>query len=296
MDIKQLVNSGWARHAAETEAVAAELEAAVPEASANADAGALMQLGLHVIGEHLNDWPRACRLAETLVLGREDAHELSGLYSMLAGAQYMCGKTFEALASEAHAIRLTQVEDVSVVIAIRVRVASALVFNRRVEEGTRLLDAALKLAREQDEKLACDMQLAAGTHNLANELLYRKPRTPAEDALMVTAAEASREFWLKCGTWENEERGDYMLALVHNALGQPDQALEYIARGLEVIAKNGEEVVDEAFFNLAAASAWRSKSDMAQYEAALARADELAADFKDDGLKSWYKEERAKLA
>jgi hypothetical protein len=295
MDIKALVNSGWARHAKETEAVAAELEAAAPEASANLDANALLQLGLHVIGEHLNDWPRACRLAEKVAAGRADTHELSGMYSMMASAQYMCGKTVDALVNEANAVRLTQMEDVSVVIAIRMRVASALTFARRTAEGERVLDTALALARAQDEKLGCDMMLAAGTHNLANELLYGK-RGPAEDALMVKAAEASKEFWLKCGTWENEERGDYMLALVHNELKQPDKALECIARGLDVIAKNGEETVDEAFFNLAMANALKQKSDAAGFEHALARADELAAAFPNEGLKSWYADERKKVA
>jgi tetratricopeptide (TPR) repeat protein len=296
MDIKELVNSGWARHAAETEAVAVDLEDAAVHATANLDANALLQLGLHVIGEHLNDWPRACRLAEKVAHGRADVHELSGMYSMLAGAQYMCGKTFEALANEANAVRLTQMEDVSVVISIRMRVSSALVFNHKIEEAERLLDAMLALARAQDEKLASDMMLAAGTHNLANELLYRKERTPAEDALMVKAAEASREFWLKCGTWDNEERGDYMLTLVSNELKQPDKALEYAARGLEIIAKNGEEVVDEAFFNLAMAKAFQMKQQPERYDHALARADELAADFPNEGLKKWYAEERAKVA
>jgi tetratricopeptide (TPR) repeat protein len=295
MDIKELVNNGWARHADQTEDVARDLEAHHAMATQVLDANALIQLANHAIGEHLGDWARACRLAEKVAAGREDAPEMSGMYSMLATAQYLSGKVPEALISEAHAVRLTKMEQVSVVIAIRARVGSALVFNHRVDEGALVFDAALKLARAHDGKLGCDMVLAAASHNLANELMYRKTRTHAEDALMVKAAEASKEFWLKCGTWENEERGDYMLALVHNKLGDPDTALEHAARGLDVIARNGEEPVDEAFLNLAMADAFRHKQDRGHYQKALERADELAEEFPEAGLKSWFAGERAKV-
>ena len=59
-------------------------------------------------------------------------------------------------------------------------------------------------------------------------------------------------------------------------------------------AKNGEEVVDEAFINLAMADAFRIMGERGGYDKTLARAEELAADFNDAGLQSWFKEERAK--
>lgn len=295
MDFNELINGGWARHEKETAALAADLEAHVALAQTPQQVGAFMQLANHAIGQHLNDWPRAAALAEKLMHGRADSHELAMPYSSLAVAQYMAGRTAEGLASEAHGVRLTNMEKVSIVVRTRALVASALVAARRIEEGARLFTAALELARAQDEKLACDQALAVTGNNLATELMNQPQRTPAEAELMLQAAEASREFWLKCGTWENEERGDYLLALVNNKLGRPEQALEHAAKALEVIAKNGEEVVDEAFINLAMADAFRLLSDRGHYDKSMARAEELAADFNDDGLQSWFKEERAKV-
>ncbi|MCB9892924.1 MAG: hypothetical protein H6839_00575 [Planctomycetes bacterium] len=295
MDIKELINNGWARHDKESAALASDLEAHASLPETPAHVAAFLQLANHTIGGHMHDWPRACKLAENVMHGREDAHELAVPYSNLAVAQYMAGKVADALASEAHAVRLTDMEKVSMMIRTRTMVASALIDTRRLDEGARLYDAALSLARAQDEKLACDQALAVTSNNLANELSEKPERTPEEDALMLKAAEASKEFWMKCGTWENEERGDYLLAIVHNKLNQPDKALEYAARGLEVIAKNGEEVVDEAFINLAMAKSFNLKDDRAGYDKAIARAQELADDFSDDGLKTWFAETKAKV-
>jgi hypothetical protein len=53
-------------------------------------------------------------------------------------------------------------------------------------------------------------------------------------------------------------RGDYLLAIVHSKLGQPDQALEH-------------------------------------YDRAMARAEELADDFKEEWLKDWFIETRVEV-
>ena len=59
MDIKELINNGWARHDKESEALAKDLEANVALAETPAHVGAFMQLANHTIGSHLKDWPRA---------------------------------------------------------------------------------------------------------------------------------------------------------------------------------------------------------------------------------------------
>lgn len=295
MDIKELLNGGWARHEKESEALASDLEAHVSLAETPAHVGAYMQLANHTIGGHLKDWPRAAELAERLMSGRKDAHELAVPYSGLAVAQFMAGKQAEAMASELHSVRLTDMEPISMMVRTRVLVADAKIAAGQIDAGTLIYDAALKLARSRDEKLACDQVLAMTSNNVASELSNKAERTPAEDALMLKAAEAAREFWLKCGTWENEERADYLLTIVHNRLNQPDKALEFAARALEVIAKNGEEVVDEAFINLSMAKAFHLKDDRAGYEKVMARAQELADDFNEEGLTNWFNETKAKV-
>ena len=295
MDIKELINGGWGRHDKESEALAKDLEANHALAETPAHVAAFIQLANHTIGEHLGDWDRACALAEKVMQGREDAHELAVPYSNLAVAQYVSGKVPDALASEAHAVRLTDMEKVGIVIRTRALVASALVGSKRLDEGAVVYDAALELARAQDEKLKCDQALAITSNNLASELSEKETRTEGEDALMLKAAIASKEFWMKCGTWVNEERGDYLLAIVHNKLNQPDKALEHAAKAIEVIQANGEEEVDEAFINLAMAKSFHLKNDREHYDAAMARAQELADEFKDEGLTTWFNETKAKV-
>jgi tetratricopeptide (TPR) repeat protein len=295
MDIKELINNGWARHDKESAALATDMEVHTALAQKPEHVAAYLQLSNHTIGEHLRDWPRACRLAEKLMQGREASQALATSYSNLAVAQYLGGNVPDALASETLALRFTDGEPVSMIIRTRTMVASGLIGSKRLEEGARLYHAALDLARAQEGKLACDQALAMTSNNLASELMEKADRSDAERELMLTAAEASREFWLKCGTWENEERAEYLFALIYNKLGDPDAALEHAAKGLDVIARNGEEPVDEAFFNLTMADAFRSKQERAHYQKALERADELAEDFPEAGLKSWFAGERAKV-
>jgi tetratricopeptide (TPR) repeat protein len=295
MDIKDLINNGWGRHDKESEALATDLEGHFALAETAAQVGAFVQLANHTIGEHLGDWPRACALAEKVMDGREDSPELAGPYGSLAVAQYMSGKVADALASEAHAVRLADSDKLSAVVRTRAMAAGALIGSGRLDEGVKVYEAALALARSQEGKLACDKALAITSNNLASELSEKAERSEPEDALMLKAAEAAREFWLKCGTWENEERAEYLLATVHNRLSRPDQALEHAARAIEVIQANGEEVVDEAFINLAMAKSFHLRNDREHYDRAMARAQELADDFKDEGLRTWFIETKAKV-
>lgn len=110
---------------------------------------------------------------------------------------------------------------------------------------------------------------------------------------MERAANASRLFWLRVGNWVNDERADYLLSLVHTALGRADDGRAFAERGLQTIADNGEEKVDEAFLHLACARAGRTQGDDAAHGESLARADALAAGF-DAGLKDWFAGQRVK--
>lgn len=294
MDFDQLINDGWQRHERDTEAVANMLEAHAALADDAAKAGQLLMLSNHAIGGHGGDWPRAAGIAARVVAALPESAELASLLGNLAVAEFMAGNAVGALASECRSAMLTDAEPVSMMVRTRILIASALIDSKRLGEGAQIYEAAVALARSRDQKLACDRAIAVTSNNLANELLAKAERGDAENDLMLEAAENAREFWLKCGTWENEERAEYLLALVNNALGQPEKALEHAAKGLEVISRNGEEVVDEAFLHLAVANAWRKQDSKERYEKAMARADELANEWTDTGLKDWYAEERAK--
>jgi tetratricopeptide (TPR) repeat protein len=295
MDFNELINDGWARHDSQTEAVLAALEAHAALADAPEKAVPFIMLATHTAGAHAGDWKRGAALAERVIAPLEESAALAPALGNLAVAQFMAGDAVAALASEARSVRLTDAEPVSMMVRTRVLTASALVDAKRLEEGAKLYTAAVALARSRGEKLACDRAIAVTSNNLASEFLGKENRTEPESALMLEAAQNAREFWLKCGTWENEERAEYLLASVHNALGQPEKALEHSARGLDVIHKNGEEVVDEAFLNLTIANSTRLLENREAYDRAIRRADELAEQWTDAGLKEWYAKDRAKV-
>jgi hypothetical protein len=111
---------------------------------------------------------------------------------------------------------------------------------------------------------------------------------------MALAAEAAHAFWLKCGTWVNEERALYLRALVANALDKPAKALVHADAALVLIAANGGEAVDAAFLNLARAHALQLAGKPGAGAEALEVADAAAAGWDDADLKDWYAAERAR--
>lgn len=295
MNFDDLINNGWARHDKETAALATDLEEHYGLADTPQRAVGFFGLANHTIGYHLKDWPRALRLAQRVIGRFKPEPALSPVFASLAIAQFMTGDESAALASECKAVELST-DPLASMVRTRVLLSSELSDGGRLEEGARLYQAVLALARSRTEKLGCDRAIGVTSNNLASNLREKKGRTPAEDELMLSAALASREFWKKSGgTWENDERAEYLLALVQIELKKPDEALQHAAKGLEIIAANGPEKVDEAFLNLAAAHAHRVKGDQAGHKTSLARADELAAGFDDQGLKDWFAGERAKM-
>jgi hypothetical protein len=155
--------------------------------------------------------------------------------------------------------------------------------------------AALALGETLPEGTPADRAVAITSNNLASELVEAADRTADQTGLMLTAASASRTYWLRGGTWENDERADYLLALTHRAAGRHDEALEYARRGLATIAANGEEPVDEAFLRLSAAAAHRDLGDGEAHARELAAAETLAANFDNPGLVEWFESEAQKV-
>lgn len=294
MDFDQLIQDGWQRHEKDTAAVAELIEQHAALADDAGKATQLITLSNHAVGGHGGDWSRAAGIAARVVASLPETPELAAPLGNLAVAEFMAGNHAGALASECRSARLSEAEPVSAMVRTRILIASALIDAKRLGEGSMVYEAAVALARSRDQKLACDRAIAVTSNNLASELLNKRERRQAESDLMLEAAENAHEFWLKCGTWENEERAEYLLALVFNELNEPEKALEHAAKGLEVISRNGEEVVDEAFLHLTVANAWRKQDNHERYEKAMARADELANEWTDTGLKDWYAEERAK--
>lgn len=291
--IEALLKSGWDYHDSESERLAGELESVVLEDVSEEQAGELLRLGIHTMGEHLCDWPRARALAEkvcsevsvpdsnpawlSLSIARTMDDDHHG--ARAAAMRYICGAPDQSYGRE---------------LMLNARLVGTLVGSGRFDEAAALYDVLLEVAGNCDEAQISDRSLAVTSNNLAMDLLEKPGRDAVQDKLMCTAAEAGLTFWRKAGTWENEERAFYGLALVHNAIGAFDKALGYCDDALRIIEANGGEDIDEAFVRLAASQAHRNLGDPQSSEACLNRADEISASWTDKGLTDWYAGERKK--
>ncbi len=148
---------------------------------------------------------------------------------------------------------------------------------------------------------ALDAQAAACTHNLANGLLERSDdelRNGALRAALACGAELAQRLWRQAGTWVQQERALYLRALACTVLGEPHLTRRHVIDGLTLLDANdsaGGETVDRAFLELERwnACVWLGLADEA--EAALSRAQALAAGFNDAGLTQWFETRRQRL-
>ncbi len=302
MDFDDFINKCWERHEAETEAVASDLAENLENITDAQQAGLFCNTVNHVFGVHLHRWADAADLCEKALYTHDNESSLANPFGNMAVSQFMAGRHAASLASAAKAVQLTNMEPVSMSIRTNVMIASALVDEKRYDDALPLYSSVLELARSRgEEKLFSDKAVAITSNNLATILMEQENRTEQEDQLMLDAAYAAKEFWLKAGNWVNEERAEYLLAMVYNKVGKYDEALGYAGQAIEVIQKNGEEVVgeevvDEAFINLSIAISFKGQNKRKGYDKAIERANELMIDFADKpGLVSWFEGERAKV-
>jgi hypothetical protein len=85
---------------------------------------------------------------------------------------------------------------------------------------------------------------AIAAHGETWRLLETANRTLSEDAAMVAAARVSLANWLQVGTTMNEQRGVWLLARVHVAIGEERPAAEYAAGTLALTEAHRNELKD----------------------------------------------------
>ena len=291
--IKNLIRDGWGYHDTESERLAGELEAASLDELAGNEPAQCLMLANHTIGEHLGDWPRARRFAEAVRGTREDPFENARFAAHLAVARYMNDAASAAQEAEINSLKAAK-DPIDAYLTVKALLAGALAGSGRVAEAGLVIGAANRLASGLDKAAASARGMAVANNNIASELVESGELNPDQIRLMLDCAEAAHTFWKRCGTWVNEERALYLLALVSNRVGEHARALEHATAALEVIATNGEEAVDEAFIRLAAATAHRGLSEAVRAADHLAKANELAASWTDQSLIDWYRSERSK--
>lgn len=293
--IKDLIRDGWGYHDTESQRLADELEASDFGGLAGEGPAHCLRLSNHTMGEHLGDWPRARRFAEAVrAATAEDSHD--GTFGAhLAVARHMAGDAVASQQAEIDALRVAD-DPIDVYLTAKSLLAGALAGTGRFADAGRLIAAANRLATGLDESATSTRSMAIANNNLASELVEAAEWDGDRTRLMLDCAAAAHTFWSRCGTWVNEERALYLLALVNNRAGDHRAGLEHAQAALEVIAANGEEPVDQAFIGLAAAAAHIGLSDAESAVEHLARSDELVEAWTDGSLVAWYKRDRERVA
>jgi len=295
MTFDAMIDAGWAKHDRDPKGVAERLESGVGLVRDASQAGKYAHLANHVLGEALGDWPAAVRLTASAILRVARSQELIPAFCSLAVARFMAGDPAGSLAAESAAIALDPTSAPATCVRARMLVAQAVAGAGRWEECRRLYFAALELADTLGEPGSADRSVAVASNNIASAILELAARTQELDDLMERAAQAARTYWLRAGDWRNDERADYLLALVSNALGRHEEALAFASRGLATIRAGGEENVDQAFLHVARARAHRGLGETGEAAREIEAAEALGRGFGDAGLERRLADEIAKV-
>lgn len=299
-----LLQQGWGYHDSNSAGLAAELEAIDLSAVELPQAGALLKLSNHTMGEHLSDWPRACALARQVWQTVDGAQSQLEVSVAVYVAELISGDPIAAASAELAALGQVELTDPAAIIGVslqcKVTLAAALVGSDSLAQGAQLYTQVVELAQKVGVELSCDRVLAVTSNNLAGELLAIEQRSPQQSELMLVSATAALEFWRRCGTWLNEARGLYLLQNVHNALADYQAALGCGEQALAMLSSEGQgaESIDEAFVLLTLAVSQEQLHMPEQMLASLAQADALAASWdevNDAGLLESFAEERRKV-
>lgn len=279
MAFEQFLQDAWRDHVHDVKGVSARLRGARELMTESAHVAPLTRLIVHVFGEHFGDWDGAQRELQRLsqhALSLQDDAAQSAL--RIANAALTC-----AQGKPVPSIGLTTEERVAALCA-----GSAVALGRNeLHQASDLFDAALALVQPGISGASgFHRPLAVAANNLASALGEMVGRSPAQNALMLRAAQVSRVYWEKAGTWLEVERAEYMLAKSNLRAGQTGQARPHAIACLSICQAN--QAPDFEFFyahemlaTVARALNQRDEFDreMAQAAAAFARlsADDQAA-------------------
>lgn len=295
MQLDSLVQEGWVYHDRESQRLAEELESVDFSAVTQQNLGPFLQLSNHTIGEHLGDWKRALNLAEKAISQVNESQISEQGFTQLAVVYYMNQQISKSHSAEIKSLQRSQ-DAMSTYINVKALLASALAGSGSIGEALDLVTTINQFGRGIDIDGAFNRSLAITNNNVASDLLGLSKLPNRSTTLMMDCAFAALFFWKRCGTWENEERALYLLALVHNRTKKFKQALEFTQQALEVIHSNGKDEIDQAFIRLAAARAHIGLDDLERYEIELLKADNLAKSSMDASLLAMYENQKSEFA
>jgi hypothetical protein len=290
--LETLLTDGFGYHDTQSARYAAELEAAAAQVVPDEHLARFLKVSTHTLGEHLGDWPRAVSLADAVLAGRTPRAATAAAWMHQSVARMLAGDPVGAAGAELAFLRGSGADVRPALIEARFALVAALVGAKRTAEATGLYADALALARQAGDA-APARAIAVASNNLAYDLVEAPRRSAEEDALMRLAADASHEFWLRCGSWRNEQAGHGLMARVALLLGEPDAAIAHVARGLSVIAANGPAPVEAGILRVIRAAALGRGGDVEAKARELAAADAESELWDDADGKAFYDDQRA---
>lgn len=218
------LRQAWADHAIQPEAVALRLRSSTPAPASAQQLNALVQLVVHLCGEHLGTFDDGrWRLAALKSHPLADAGTQSAL---------RVGAAALTLAERGAADR----KRFSLEELIRSEGSAA-----AISVGRKDTERAMALLRSARERLAAAPEASAAAHRpmavACNNILWAlhergAARSAADTAAMVDVAAACRLHWSQAGTWVEVERADYGLALAHLSAGLHEQAVGFASQCL----------------------------------------------------------------
>ena len=274
MDFSTFIDAAWADHAADARAVALRLEHAMTLAVDEAQLARLANLAHHLHGEHFGEWHEGVLFMQ----------RLASLPPFVAE-----GESGQAVRRCVASLSLCERADFdldSLSLSERICVgamAAANLAERDTARALQLFQHALTQAEHSGLGAADAMNraLAVAGHNLACTLEEKPVRSAAERELMLLAAQASRRYWERAGTWLEVERAEYRLAMSWLQAGDMARAGTHAQACLSIVAANHGAALERFFgwealgrVERAGANPSGQASALAQARAAFAELDE----------------------
>jgi hypothetical protein len=279
MDFDTFMQQAWHDHADDAEGVAARLQAAAPGlVGSDAHLVRLVALVHHVYGEHLARWAdgQAALMALPAITPQGD-----GALAVRRGVA-----SLRLSAGDADAVAGLTPSDTVRVLAM----AAANLCERDTARAAELLDSA-HAGHEAAALPAADAAtrtLAATGWNIACTLEAKAERKPAERTLMIRAAQLSRVYWERAGSWLEVERGEYRLAITWLLAGEPARAQQHAQGCLDIVTANQGPALERFFAWEALGRVAQGLGDASGQARALAEA-QAAFDGLDEADRGWVR-------
>jgi hypothetical protein len=281
------MDTAWRDHGDDPAGVASRLADARALPQDDAERGRLASLATHVYGEHLGRWMDGVAFLDTLRrVTADDARDAEDASGDGDGRDALTLAIDRHVATLRHAAGDTRALDgLAPAEAAAALAGCASAMAGRGDFAHAIADYAA--ARELASAGLADgspaiRALAVGGNNLAVALEGKPDRTPAETAAMVDAAHSALVHWRRAGTWLEEERAHYRLAMSRLAADDAAGAIDSATHCLAVCDAN-EAPPFERFFGYAAlAMARRAAGERTGFDDARTRALALYESLPDD--------------